>query len=343
MNNQLFNKNKKDSDESLEKNDSQKIIEPKDEISLENLSLEGIENKKSSNKDVDNYVIRNTMNKRREHLSAKEDQLLRKKETAKAKANRKLMNGLISVVLILLFLSGLYTAFPTTINNYVEKTKESILFTWGGVFNRDIQNTMKNDVRKVIGGTQTGIFIKDLNTTTLNEIKNSGIKFVTQIPESIGEQNKDEKVTTIEKGNYLIGAGLVSGIYYGDGTTITIYNSVDDMKDNKNGTKITLNKQFVTLNIGQLVNISEYKEFVLASDRKTTIIKKNKIKNDTEYQVGKDIDSGTYTIKPTKEEGVLTITSEYGVVTNKTITEKTEVNLDTNSIVKFSNLKIITE
>lgn len=337
-----FKKNK-DTELSIKKNEEQtpEIIEDDDdEISLESLSNSG-NNRKSKLNDIEDFEIKNVNNKRREHLSAKEDYLQRKKEEAKARARRKLNNGLIALFLFAFLIGGVYTAFPNEIMTLSHKIKENVAIVIGGVFNKDIKGTVENDIRNKLGLEPSASLDENLKTENIKKLTDSGIKFVKNIPTTITDNNAKEFQEKIEEGNYIVGKDIPAGIYYGKGTKLTIFEKYEEMLSDKKGKTVELDGDFVRLSSGHLISIDKLGEFLPIEHRKKNYIDFKDMKEDKEYQVGVDFKAGTYTFESDGREGLVSIVNEYGEVDTKQVLGSLQINLENNTFFYFEDIKDI--
>lgn len=312
----------------------------KPEASLENMSVNnmGMDTKSDSYSD---FKVRSNSNKRREHLSAKEDQLLRKREEAKAKANRKLVNGSISLLLICAFAGGIYTAFPEQVTEYGNIAKDKVLVVWGGVFNKDIKGKISNDIKTNLGMSASKSVSENLSSSKLKELAGMSIDFVSNIPDEITKENASSFKNNIKEGNYLVGRDIPSGMYYGDDTIITVYDSASDLKNNKNGKSKHLEKDFYQIHDGQFLSIQKLGTFIPNKQREENIIDYAKLKENTNYEVGKDVKEGVVEIIPKGSKAEITITSSYGIVDAQTIMGTKKIELKKGSFINFNNVESI--
>lgn len=336
-----FKKNK-DDELSIKKNEEQtpEIIEDDDEISLESLSNSG-SNRKSKLNDIEDFEIKNVNNKRREHLSAKEDYLQRKKEEAKARARRKLNNGLIALFLFAFLIGGVYTAFPNEVMTFTHNIKEQVSIVFGGVFNKDVKDKVENDIRNKLGLDPSISLDENLKKENIKKLTDSGIKFVKNIPTTITDNNAKEFQENIKEGNYIVGKDIPAGIYYGKGTKLTIFEKYEEMLSDKKGKSVELDGDFVKLSSGHLISIDKLGEFLPIEHRKKNYIDFKDMKEGKEYQVGVDFKAGTYTFESDGREGLVNIVNEYGEVDTKQVFGSLQLNLENNTFFYFEKIKDI--
>lgn len=336
-----FKKNK-DDELSIKKNEEQtpEIIEDDDEISLESLSNSG-SNRKSKLNDIEDFEIKNVNNKRREHLSAKEDYLQRKKEEAKARARRKLNNGLIALFLFAFLIGGVYTAFPNEVMTFTHNIKEQVSIVFGGVFNKDVKDKVENDIRNKLGLDPSISLDENLKKENIKKLTDSGIKFVKNIPTTITDKNAKEFQENIKEGNYIVGKDIPAGIYYGKGTKLTIFEKYEEMLSDKKGKSVELDGDFVKLSSGHLISIDKLGEFLPVQHRNKNYIDFKDMKEGKEYQVGVDFKAGTYTFESDGREGLVNIVNEYGEVDTKQVFGSLQLNLENNTFFYFENIKDI--
>lgn len=335
-------KKKKDTDLSIKKNEEQtpEIIEDDDEISLESLSNSG-NNRKSKLNEIEDFEIKNVNNKRREHLSAKEDYLQRKKDEAQARARRKLNNGLIALFLFAFLIGGVYTAFPNEVMTFTHNVKEKVSIVIGGIFNKDVQGKVENDIRDKLGLDPSISLDENLKKENIKKLTDGGIKFVKDIPSAITDKNAKEFQEKIKEGNYIVGKDIPEGIYYGKGTKLTIFNKYEEMLSDKKGKSVELDGDFIRLSSGHLISIDKLGEFLPREHRKTNYIDFKDMKEGKEYQVGVDFKAGTYTFESDGREGLVSIVSEYGEVDTKQVLGSLQINLENNTFFYFENIKDI--
>lgn len=336
-----FKKNK-DNELSIKKNEEQtpEIIEDDDEISLESLSNSG-SNRKSKLNDIEDFEIKNVNNKRREHLSAKEDYLQRKKEEAKARARRKLNNGLIALFLFAFLIGGVYTAFPNEVMTFTHNIKEQVSIVFGGVFNKDVKDKVENDIRNKLGLDPSISLDENLKKENIKKLTDSGIKFVKNIPTTITDNNAKEFQENIKEGNYIVGKDIPAGIYYGKGTNLTIFEKYEEMLSDKKGKSVELDGDFIKLSSGHLISIDKLGEFLPIEHRKKNYIDFKDMKEGKEYQVGVDFKAGTYTFESDGREGLVNIVNEYGEVDTKQVFGSLQLNLENNTFFYFEKIKDI--
>lgn len=336
-----FKKNK-DDELSIKKNEEQtpEIIEDDDEISLESLSNSG-SNRKSKLNDIEDFEIKNVNNKRREHLSAKEDYLQRKKEEAKARARRKLNNGLIALFLFAFLIGGVYTAFPNEVMTFTHNIKEQVSIVFGGVFNKDVKDKVENDIRNKLGLDPSISLDENLKKENIKKLTDSGIKFVKNIPTTITDKNAKEFQENIKEGNYIVGKDIPAGIYYGKGTKLTIFEKYEEMLSDKKGKSVELDGDFIKLSSGHLISIDKLGEFLPVQHRKKNYIDFKDMKEGKEYQVGVDFKAGTYTFESDGREGLVNIVNEYGEVDTKQVFGSLQLNLENNTFFYFEKIKDI--
>lgn len=336
-----FKKNK-DDELSIKKNEEQtpEIIEDDDEISLESLSNSG-SNRKSKLNDIEDFEIKNVNNKRREHLSAKEDYLQRKKEEAKARARRKLNNGLIALFLFAFLIGGVYTAFPNEVMTFTHNIKEQVSIVFGGVFNKDVKDKVENDIRNKLGLDPSISLDENLKKENIKKLTDSGIKFVKNIPTTITDKNAKEFQENIKEGNYIVGKDIPAGIYYGKGTKLTIFEKYEEMLSDKKGKSVELDGDFVKLSSGHLISIDKLGEFLPVQHRNKNYIDFKDMKEGKEYQVGVDFKAGTYTFESDGREGLVNIVNEYGEVDTKQVFGSLQLNLENNTFFYFEKIKDI--
>lgn len=336
-----FKKNK-DGELSIKKNEEQtpEIIEDDDEISLESLSNSG-SNRKSKLNDIEDFEIKNVNNKRREHLSAKEDYLQRKKEEAKARARRKLNNGLIALFLFAFLIGGVYTAFPNEVMTFTHNIKEQVSIVFGGIFNKDVKAKVENDIRNKLGLDPSISLDENLKKENIKKLTDSGIKFVKNIPTTITDKNAKEFQENIKEGNYIVGKDIPAGIYYGKGTKLTIFEKYEEMLSDKKGKSVELDGDFIKLSSGHLISIDKLGEFLPVQHRKKNYIDFKDMKEGKEYQVGVDFKAGTYTFESDGREGLVNIVNEYGEVDTKQVFGSLQLNLENNTFFYFEKIKDI--
>lgn len=336
-----FKKNK-DDELSIKKNEEQtpEIIEDDDEISLESLSNSG-SNRKSKLNDIEDFEIKNVNNKRREHLSAKEDYLQRKKEEAKARARRKLNNGLIALFLFAFLIGGVYTAFPNEVMTFTHNIKEQVSIVFGGVFNKDVKDKVENDIRNKLGLDPSISLDENLKKENIKKLTDYGIKFVKNIPTTITDKNAKEFQENLKEGNYIVGKDIPAGIYYGKGTKLTIFEKYEEMLSDKKGKSVELDGDFVKLSSGHLISIDKLGEFLPVQHRKKNYIDFKDMKEGKEYQVGVDFKAGTYTFESDGREGLVNIVNEYGEVDTKQVFGSLQLNLENNTFFYFEKIKDI--
>lgn len=336
-----FKKNK-DDELSIKKNEEQtpEIIEDDDEISLESLSNSG-SNRKSKLNDIEDFEIKNVNNKRREHLSAKEDYLQRKKEEARARARRKLNNGLIALFLFAFLIGGVYTAFPNEVMTFTHNIKEQVSIVFGGIFNKDVKDKVENDIRNKLGLDPSISLDENLKKENIKKLTDSGIKFVKNIPTTITDKNAKEFQENIKEGNYIVGKDIPAGIYYGKGTKLTIFEKYEEMLSDKKGKSVELDGDFIKLSSGHLISIDKLGEFLPVQHRKKNYIDFKDMKEGKEYQVGVDFKAGTYTFESDGREGLVNIVNEYGEVDTKQVFGSLQLNLENNTFFYFEKIKDI--
>lgn len=336
-----FKKNK-DNELSIKKNEEQtpEIIEDDDEISLESLSNSG-SNRKSKLNDIEDFEIKNVNNKRREHLSAKEDYLQRKKEEARARARRKLNNGLIALFLFAFLIGGVYTAFPNEVMTFTHNIKEQVSIVFGGIFNKDVKAKVENDIRNKLGLDPSISLDENLKKENIKKLTDSGIKFVKNIPTTITDKNAKEFQENIKEGNYIVGKDIPAGIYYGKGTKLTIFEKYEEMLSDKKGKSVELDGDFIKLSSGHLISIDKLGEFLPVQHRKKNYIDFKDMKEGKEYQVGVDFKAGTYTFESDGREGLVNIVNEYGEVDTKQVFGSLQLNLENNTFFYFEKIKDI--
>lgn len=329
-----------DSLESLEELSLESLDDDMQYISLDsdNISLEDATGRK--NNEIEDFEFKNVNNKRREHLSAKEDYLQRKKEAQQSKAKRKLINGLLASVLSIFFLLGILTAFPDEVTSLTSKASESVSVFLGGVFNKDIQKRIERDFGKF------GIkFPKDssenLKDSNVLNLKSNGIALVEGIPMKFTEKNKGNFTKNFKKGSYLVGNNLPEGIYYGKNTKLTIFNKVDHVLKNKNGKEIVLKKEYLELKKGQIIIVSKVGGFVPQEYKEEKFIDLKDIVENKEYLVGKDLPAGDYVLKSTSSRGRINVTDTNKILDNILVQGSGEVSLSKGDFVSFEKIDTI--
>lgn len=311
-----------------------------DDMNLDEVLLQDQKEMKSGSSEVNDFEIKNATNKRREHLTAKEDFLQRKKEDAKSRANRKLVNGLIAIFLFVGLCLGSYMVFTDDILNMMDVASKKVSTTWGGLYNKDVKGKVNKDLASV--GLSTNKSVEEnLSKENLSKIKNSGVEFVKDLPKELKKGSDFEQLKT---GNYIIGEDIPENIYYGKGTELIIYDSIKDMKSGKKGENVVLEDDFVKLSKGHLVTIVKKGEFIPYTERKTNIIPLDKLKNDKKYQVGKDVKADTYTMSPVEKKGTVRLISEYNMVDEISVIGSTKVDISKDTaFVEFVDIESIKE
>lgn len=326
--------------EVIESEKNEIIEDDDDEISLESLSNVG-GSKKSKLGEIEDFEIKNVNNKRREHLSAKEDYIQRKKEESQAIAKRKLINGMIALALFAFLIGGVYTAFPNEVMQITHEAKDKVNIVFGGVFNKDVKSKVEDDIRDRLGLDPSASLSENLKPENIKALTDSGVKFVKDIPSTITGDNSEEFQKNLKKGNYIVGKDIPEGVYYGKGTTLTIFNKSEELLKDKKGREVTLDGDFIRLNSGHLISIDKLGEFMPREHRKKDYIKFKDMKEGKDYQVGVDFKAGTYTFESKGKEGIVNIISEYSEVETMQVFGNLQINLDNNTFFSFEDIKDI--
>lgn len=335
-------KGKKSKEDNLEitEVESQEVLDDSDEVSLESLSNVG-SSRKSKLNEIEDFEIKNVNNKRREHLSAKEDYIQRKKEESQAIAKRKLVNGLIALALFAFLIGGVYTAFPNEVIKITHDAKDKVNVVFGGVFNKDVQETVENDIRTRLGLDPSTTLSENLKPENIKALTEGGIKFVKDIPSTITGDNAEEFQKNLRKGNYIVGKDIPEGVYYGKGTSLTIFNKSEELLQDKKGRPVELDGDFIRLSSGHLISIDTLGEFMPKEHRKANYLDFKDMQEGKDYQVGVDFKAGTYTFESKGREGIVSIISEYGEVETKQVFGNLQINLDNNTFFSFENIRDI--
>ncbi|MEQ2561305.1 hypothetical protein, partial [Sutterella wadsworthensis] len=219
--------------------------------------------------------------------------------------------------------------------------KEKVSIVIGGIFNKDVQGKVENDIRDKLGLDPSISLDENLKKENIKKLTDGGIKFVKDIPSSITDKNAKEFQEKIKEGNYIVGKDIPEGIYYGKGTKLTIFNKYEEMLSDKKGKSVELDGDFIRLSSGHLISIDKLGEFLPREHRKTNYIDFKDMKEGKEYQVGVDFKAGTYTFESDGREGLVSIVSEYGEVDTKQVLGSLQINLENNTFFYFENIKDI--
>lgn len=313
-----------------------------DELDPENFTLEGMtfdaEQSELSN-DLNDFKINSSSNKRREHLTAKEDFLLRRKEEHKAKANRKLVNGILFVFFIATFTLGIFLAFPNQMKVIIDQFKYQTNVVTGGILNKDIQDKMYDDFGEKIGFKESQSLQENLSKENLKRASDLGIQFVKDVPLDLTDKNVSKWNEKVKTGNYVVGRDINDGFYYGNDTVITVYDNLENFEKKKASDTLNLNKSFARLYSGQFITIEKKGEFLPTSMRTKNYVPLTDIENGQVYQVGIDIAPDVYKLTSRGKSGNIIITSKEGINDNVEFRGSTKYDILKDTFVEFKGIE----
>lgn len=312
------------------------------EGSMDDITIEEISELNKSS--VDNFEFKSENNKRREHLTAKDDISLRKKEEKKARAKRKLWNGLFAVFVLVFLVLGIKTAFPTQTEQMFKDASKNVSAVIFGTINTDVQKRIETDINNASQGYLNVSLVKNLEDNlsldSLQELTNSDSVFITGVPITLNSSDKANFKKNLRVGNYLVGRDLPDGLFLAENAEIKIYNTTKDFIKQRNGESVSIKREFIYLKKGQLVTIKKLGTLTPTSFVEKKIIPLNSIETGKEYMVGVDLEAGDYKLTP-KVKGKLNHTNALNVFRTKTILEPQTITLKKGEIVSFEGIKKI--
>lgn len=290
--------------------------------------------KENMSEEVANYRVNSSVNKRREHLTTKADILERQKEENKAKANRKLLTGIMVVILFTTFTAGIYLAFPSQMMNMYENIKYQVIVNVGGFLNTDIQNKIHRDVGSKMGLEKPTRVSENLNKKNMTLLTELDQEFVSDATKKFVGENKN----SYPQGNYLVGRDIRKGYYYGDKTKITVYRNIEDFSKGKGGDSKILMGDITRINSGEILVIDEVGEFYPSEAKMKLYKSASEIEDKKMYNVGVDIRPDNYLLKSASSSGSYTLESIGGIRSTVNYRGKTEVKLRKGEFISFVGL-----
>lgn len=326
----------------IEQQENGKIsnILPDDDISLEKMSLINSDGDiQSENKDVQEYKLKNHNNKRREHLTAREDYLDRKNEERKARRKRVLFNGSFFLFITAGTLLGIYTAFPEQINYVQENALGIVTSNIRELYNDDIKMKVRNDFRKVLGKEAEQKVVANLQKTNIADLTAKGIEFVTIGLQDLTAKDFDKGLA---EGNYLVGKDIPAGYYKVSNAEFAMYTDTKKFENPKNKDFKKIDGDvYIQFYSGEYLIVKQSKTFIPVSLLETEYVSLDSLESERMYLIGKEIEAGTYVFKPVKNTGYVTNVSKEGLSKDSKISKETEMELKESDFISIKGLRIV--